>query len=297
MSKDVFLSHAFADEEVAAKITAGLQRWGIDVWVAPDDISGGRRWGEAIVHGIRSCDGVVFLSSEQSHQSEQTEKEVGIADEFDKPIIPVRLDGSELPDQFRYHLAHIQWITIEASPTEGDYEQIARAVDARVSDISITPPQEMAGREKKIADEVANVLQRNVDVSVIDFEAKSEEFVRQVGESIAKQRSSYVIEIQNESDTIQKYVTSTQSDGMSAATNHLIENYNLVAELGGTPWVPGKNKAILNDTDEWEKSSAKFKELDSGYYLNMKIDRETKMNHLQKMCEACGLSVQFHGKW
>lgn len=297
MSKDVFLSHTFADEEIAAKITAGLQRWGIDVWIAPDDISGGRRWGEAIVHGIRSCDGVVYLSSEQSHDSEQTEKEVGIADEFNKPIIPVRLDESDLPDQFRYHLAHIQWITIEASPTEEDYEQIARAVDARCSEISIAPPQEIAGREEKIADEVSNVLQRNVDVSVIDLQEKSEEFVKRVRESIAEQRNSYVIEIYDEAELVEKYITSRQDTGMSAATNYLIENYDLMARIGGTPWVPGRNKPILKSTDEVENSSNNFKELDSGYYLNIRIDREYKMNHLETMCEACGLSIQFHGKW
>ncbi len=297
MSKDVFLSHSSDDDEVAKKVRAALERWGVKVWIAPDDISGGRRWGEAIVDGIQSCDGVVFLSSEQSHASEQTEKEIGIADELNKPIVPVRLDETDLPNQFRYHLAHLQWIDINTPPTERDYERIARAIEGRCSDVSITPPKEINEREEKIADEIANVLRRNVDANVLNFDMRSQEFVAEIRESITEQRNSYVIELHDDDTTLKKYVESTQSDAMSAATNHLIENYDLVEELGGVPWVPGKNKAILNDTDEWDQSSHKFRELDSGYYLNMKIDREAKKSCVRDMCEICGFSVRFHGKW
>jgi len=297
MGNDVFLSYSSANEGAASKITAALERWGIDVWIAPDDISGGRRWGEAIVHAIQSCEGVVFLSSEQSHASEQTEKEIGIADDLGKPIIPVRLDEADLPAQFRYHLAHIQWIDTDSPPAREDYERITRAVDARCSDISITPPKEIKDREAKIAEEVASVLRRNVSASVVDFEEKSGEFVEELRESVVEQRNSYVAELYNDGERVQKYVDSTQGDVMAAATDHLIQNYNLIDGLNGVPWVPGRNKVILHDTNEWEESSTTFEQLDSGYYLNLRIGKDDKKNRLEEMAETCGLSVRFDGKW
>ena len=128
MSRDVFISHSSDDKDIAQNICAELEERGIDVWIAPRDIPAGRPWDEAIIDAIQSANGVLFLLSENANQSKQTKREVQIADESDKPIIPVTIDGSEPSERFKYYLATIQWIEVEAPPTETEYEIITRAI-------------------------------------------------------------------------------------------------------------------------------------------------------------------------
>lgn len=135
MGKDVFICYSFDDEEVAEAVCSALEQRGIDVWIAPRDIPGGNQWDQAIIDGIKSSDGVVFLVSDGANQSKQTKREIQLADDFDKPIIPVTLNGTEPSERFKYYLANIQWINVDVPLTEMDYEEIANTITAE-SDVS-----------------------------------------------------------------------------------------------------------------------------------------------------------------
>ncbi|WP_267643357.1 toll/interleukin-1 receptor domain-containing protein [Haloarchaeobius amylolyticus] len=214
MDRDVFLSHSSEDADVATDICQGLEARGIDVWMAPRDIPGGKEWTAAILDGIDSCEGIVFLSSEHAYDSAQTKREIQHASD-DKPIIPVRLDDTSAPAHFRFYLSHIQWIEAGQSPDEEVYEELADAVVEACADVTRSLPEDSAadddssgeddeteaGSEEEdpspdidpaelrelveildaeqahIADEVANAMERQLGETPIDLRSRSREFV------------------------------------------------------------------------------------------------------------------------
>lgn len=244
MSKDVFLSHSTENAEIAKDICTALEDRGIDVWMAPRDIPGGKEWGQAIVNGIESSNGIVFLSSRHAHQSTQTRKEIEIADEFGKPIIPVRLDETEPPAHLKFHIALLQWIDVGTSPTEQDYERIAEAIreecgvesgrddegDADGVDADVTDGSELeeavaegpqSGKEVReeieeaigvlreqeedVAEQVADAVQTELGGVPIELERRSVEFVEELRETL--------VELEKDLDTTDSYVVLFSNDG------------------------------------------------------------------------------------
>lgn len=85
---------------------------GIPYWIDRDGIFSGCNFKELIVKAISSTDIVLFLSSENSNQSINVAKEISIADQYNKLIIPVRLDSSAMHPKIAYDLAGIDFLDL-----------------------------------------------------------------------------------------------------------------------------------------------------------------------------------------
>jgi TolB-like protein len=109
-TSDIFISYSSNDASVAFGLADRLKRRGITVWIDKEGIGGATSWSKEIAEAILSCKAFLVLLSNDSVKSEHVGREVIIAAEREKTIIPVDLERVELPANLLYPLAGIQRI-------------------------------------------------------------------------------------------------------------------------------------------------------------------------------------------
>ena len=110
MAEEIFISYARRDQERAEPLVSMLKEGGFSVWMDKGNIEAARLWSEQIVQAIKECRTLILLVSRNSLDSDNVLKEVMLASESEKKILPVYLEPCDLPDRFRYQLAGIQHI-------------------------------------------------------------------------------------------------------------------------------------------------------------------------------------------
>lgn len=91
----VFISHVHADRNLVGKVKRILEtRYGIDAFVAHDDIHPSRTWREQIKIGLDTCDFfAAVVNLKDFHTSQWCDQEVGWALARKVPILPIRPAG------------------------------------------------------------------------------------------------------------------------------------------------------------------------------------------------------------
>ncbi|RPI89955.1 MAG: TIR domain-containing protein [Chloroflexi bacterium] len=106
----LFISYAHADTEAVIRIVEDLREAGHDVWIDTRGIQGGTLWGAEIAKAIVDHDVFLLFVSSKSIVSDFVRREVDIAFEEKKRILPVMLEKVEIPVHLDYQLAGIQYI-------------------------------------------------------------------------------------------------------------------------------------------------------------------------------------------
>jgi len=81
--RQIFISHAHQDAEVAQRLAHDLEAHGYDIWIAPDSIRPGEKWVEAINRGLEESGIFVLLLSPDAVDSRWVNMETNAAIEFD----------------------------------------------------------------------------------------------------------------------------------------------------------------------------------------------------------------------
>ncbi len=89
----IFLSHSSEDKQIASEIKKTLDPFGIDIFLAHDDIEGGEDWKTVLYSEIKDCEIFIVLLSQNYHKAKFTDQELGMALAYGKPIIPISMDG------------------------------------------------------------------------------------------------------------------------------------------------------------------------------------------------------------
>jgi adenylate cyclase len=105
---DIFISYSSKDREQAEQLTELLCSAGLSVWMDQSGIEAAESWSESIVDAIDSCKAFIVMLSPASIQSSNVVKEVSLASEKRKKILPLDLEPVELPKNMQYALAGIQ---------------------------------------------------------------------------------------------------------------------------------------------------------------------------------------------
>jgi adenylate cyclase len=105
---DIFISYSRQDTSKAMELADRLRTRGIEVWIDQTDIGAAASWSKEIVRAIDECKAFVVLLSSNSMASVNVAREVGVASEAGKPMLPVALEDIKLSDDLRYHLSGIQ---------------------------------------------------------------------------------------------------------------------------------------------------------------------------------------------
>lgn len=110
MNHQIFISYSRKDYEVAKGICNMLSELQIPYWIDLDGVYSGEHYKEVIIKAIMRTKIVLFLSSENSNSSHNVIKEIGLADKYNKTIIPVRIDNTPFTPKIEYDLNCIDYI-------------------------------------------------------------------------------------------------------------------------------------------------------------------------------------------
>jgi hypothetical protein len=112
---DVFISHSSRNADLGSLMKQYLSTRGIRCWKAPDDIEPSEPWPVAIMRGLRECPIVVLIWTKDSMASDQVLKEITIADQKTKAIIPFRAEEIMPEGGLEYFLVAKQWLDAHPS--------------------------------------------------------------------------------------------------------------------------------------------------------------------------------------
>lgn len=117
----LFVSHHSSRADAARTIASLLEREGVSTWLAPRDIEIGDAFDISIRDGIAKSDAILVLFCAAADASRHVKRELIIADELGKPILPLRLDSAR-PDGLAYWFSDTQWLDFQS----GDASVIGR---------------------------------------------------------------------------------------------------------------------------------------------------------------------------
>ena len=135
----LFISYAHLDSAIVVPVADELRDAGYDVWIDTKGIEVGDLWVEEITNGISACDFFVLFISARSVLSDYVRRELDLAFDAKKKIIPVRLDATELPARWKYQLIGIQYVESKLA----DWKE--RLITALRSDAQLQPPPQPPG--------------------------------------------------------------------------------------------------------------------------------------------------------
>lgn len=108
MSQDIFISYSRNDLEKAQVLAQLLTSAGLSVWIDQTGIDVSTSWSGEIVDAIGACKALIVLLSPSSVASKNVVREVALAFEKNKKILPLELEPVTLSRDLEYHLAGIQ---------------------------------------------------------------------------------------------------------------------------------------------------------------------------------------------
>lgn len=108
----IFVSYSHADKEIVQPLVKKLQSLNYEVWMDTKDLIGGALWSPEIVKAIKASDYFLLFVSSASIKSDSVRREVDIAYKHKKisQIIPLCLEKVDIPTEWDYQTAGIQWI-------------------------------------------------------------------------------------------------------------------------------------------------------------------------------------------
>jgi hypothetical protein len=141
VAHDVFISYSQHDKSIADAVCAALEQSRIRCWIAPRDVPPSRSWPAAIVEAIEQCSMVVLILTQRSNGSADVRKEVHLAVEEGKPVLPFRTEDLRLDPELKYHLGRVHWLDAITPPVEAHIRNLTDKVRAMLPAGSMpTPP-------------------------------------------------------------------------------------------------------------------------------------------------------------
>jgi hypothetical protein len=127
---DVFLSHSSTDHAVAIDVVSHLEVRGVSCWMAPRDVPPGTTYAAALYYAIEAAPVFVVLMSTAANGSDHVARELEIANQMKKRIVPVRLEDFEATGAFCYYTRAMHFYPWARSPdvvVTRIAEQVAKA--------------------------------------------------------------------------------------------------------------------------------------------------------------------------
>ncbi len=125
--KEVFISYKAEEIEEASWVKSVLESNGISCWMAPSCIPGGSSYAMEIPNAIRSAKVFVLILSSRAQSSQWVSREVDLAINEGKVVLPFMLENCKLKDDFNFYLTNVQRYTA--------YENKVAAAEKMVNEI------------------------------------------------------------------------------------------------------------------------------------------------------------------
>ena len=131
MSAEVFISYSSYDRDRVMPVVESLRSSGISVWVDEGNIHAADLWSEQIVQAIADCRVMVVMLSQNSTDSHNVVKEVMLASEQKKALLPVYLEPANIPAKLQYQLAGIQHLELYGQDEQQVLKDLANGLAKR----------------------------------------------------------------------------------------------------------------------------------------------------------------------
>lgn len=171
-SRDVFISYAQADRNIARQLAERLQERGLSIWLGISDIEAGINWSTALREAVENCRLCVVLVSNKATPSTRSlsAEWAAIQDSaWRRPglsVCPVVLDDAEIPVFLR------SWQGIRLSRKDG---VIDRAVDRVVEALGREPAESTVGVSERESSERAARFSEIIDTLTTAQKATTKE--------------------------------------------------------------------------------------------------------------------------
>ncbi len=129
-SDALFVSYSHADSTAVTPVVAVVKQGGREIWMDHAGIQPGDGWAGEIVRAIKGAKGVLVMCSTHAFQSDHVKREVYLADRYKKTMLPVFIEPAELPEDFEYFFAGVQWLELHKMPEAERGGALAKAVAA-----------------------------------------------------------------------------------------------------------------------------------------------------------------------
>ena len=147
MTPDVFISYSRENQQEVIKLVEYLRGEGLAVWMDETDIHGATLWTKEIVEAIRACSLFILAISRHSTGSKNVVKELALASEREKIILPIYLEQCDIPETMEYQLAGIQNIALYTLDKAKAYDFVHQTIrrlgvgQTKASNLAVTPAE------------------------------------------------------------------------------------------------------------------------------------------------------------
>ena len=152
--KNVFISYSRRDyvgddglvipDNVVDKVTEALADNGINYWIDREGLDPGVTFPDTIANSIKDCDVFLFLSSGNAGQSPWTLREISMAIDLGKTVLPVKIDRSAYAPSVALYLTPLQYIDWPALGPE----EALRKIVSRINGYGGEPSERVFKKEK-----------------------------------------------------------------------------------------------------------------------------------------------------
>ena len=131
---DIFISFSFKDQAISEYVANKLLNcYKISYWMCTRDLVGGEHFKSSIVDAISNSKIVLLVQSKHSISSKEVPKEVSVALDKNKPIVPFVLDDAELQGDLEYDLIGIHRIDARKPTLDERIEELAHQIYAMLN--------------------------------------------------------------------------------------------------------------------------------------------------------------------
>ena len=124
MSHDVFISYKSEDKAQALWVKENLEANGISCWMAPESIPGGSNYAMEIAGAMAQCRCVVVTFTTKTQTSMWVDKEIELALNMQKTVLPFMLEAVPLQGSFQLYLSNVQQYAAYQNPKEAMTELV-----------------------------------------------------------------------------------------------------------------------------------------------------------------------------
>ena len=116
MSYDVFISYKSEDKAQALWVKENLEANNVSCWMAPESIPGGSNYAMEIAGAMAQCRCVVVVLTAKTQTSMWVDKEIELALNMQKRVLPFMMEAVALQGSFQLYLSNVQQYAAHANP-------------------------------------------------------------------------------------------------------------------------------------------------------------------------------------
>lgn len=148
----LFVSHVTEDRVAALQVVEELERRGIRCWITPRDVGAGKAYDDEIADAIYGSRALLLIFSEHCNSNQYIRREITVAGNAHKLIIPFRIEDAEPKKGLAVRLSDLHWID--------GFVARERAIDEVLR--TVNPPE---NQHERPLDQHTNGNRRNEDAA------------------------------------------------------------------------------------------------------------------------------------